>query len=84
LHELGVATDHALYRNTVRAWIASVEAAALDWLEHGTPDKTLLVRMQTAALADRLSLVHSLDPAAAADGAMTSVLATQQKVRNIP
>lgn len=65
LTELGVPVDHALYRNTARAWIGAVESAALDWLQHGNPEREAFVSMQSMALADRLLHVHRLDPSAA-------------------
>ncbi|TNE87001.1 MAG: TetR/AcrR family transcriptional regulator [Deltaproteobacteria bacterium] len=70
LDELGVPPDHALYRSTARAWIGSVEAAALDRLQHGDPDRDAFVSMQARALADRLLHVHRLDPGAASPRAI--------------
>lgn len=78
LTELGVPLDNALFRSTTRAWIASVEAAALDRMEHGSPSEDLLVRMQTRALADRLLLVHTLQPGIADEDTMALVAKTRQ------
>jgi len=70
---IGASAEHPLYRNTVRAWIGAVEAAALDWLSSGSPDRDVLVALHTRALADRLAYVDSLAPGVASDGAMQFV-----------
>ena len=73
LAELGV-PGHPLFRHTVRAWIGSVEAAALDRLQHGSPDRDHFVAIQSQALADRLVHAHGLDPAAASTGVIQAAL----------
>jgi AcrR family transcriptional regulator len=49
-------------RLALRAWIGFVEAASLDWLEHGGVDRKTLRATLSAALANAMVTAGSLDP----------------------
>ncbi|PZG09398.1 TetR/AcrR family transcriptional regulator [Nonomuraea aridisoli] len=60
--QMGVEEPGPVLRTTLRSWVASVEAAGLDWLEHRDIDRSTLERM----LVDHM--VALLGVAAAHDG----------------
>lgn len=62
LERLSPQVDHPLLRNTLRSWLGGVEAGALDWLVHRTPDRDTFVRVQAAALAGRVLFLHRAFP----------------------
>ncbi|TDD57033.1 TetR/AcrR family transcriptional regulator [Nonomuraea terrae] len=66
--QMGVEEPGPVLRTTLRSWIASVEAAGLDWLEHRDIDRSTLEKM----LVDHM--VALLGVAAAHDGDVAGLM----------
>ncbi|MFI7616233.1 TetR/AcrR family transcriptional regulator [Nonomuraea terrae] len=66
--QMGVEEPGPVLRTTLRSWIASVEAAGLDWLEHRDIDRSTLEKM----LVDHM--VALLGVAAAHDGDVAGLI----------
>lgn len=60
---LSIESPRPVLRLTLRSWLGFVEAAVLDWLDHGRDvDRTLLRATMAIALTNSLQTVAQLDP----------------------
>ncbi|MFD0469455.1 hypothetical protein ACFQ0B_14895 [Nonomuraea thailandensis] len=66
--QMGVEEPSPVLRTTLRSWIASVETAGLDWLEHRDLERPMLERMLVQ------HMVALLGVAAAHDGDVARLL----------
>ncbi len=61
---VGLDQPRPIFRNAARAWVGAVEAASLDWLEHGDIERETLVEMLLASLGAGLMIASEKDPEA--------------------
>ncbi|HTV25107.1 MAG TPA: hypothetical protein VMG12_40715, partial [Polyangiaceae bacterium] len=61
---LGIARPRAILRSALRVWIAMVEGASLDWLEHRDLEPEVLREILVAAYLNVCQQVHARDPRA--------------------
>lgn len=66
LTQTEIETPSAVLRVTLHGWMASVESAALDYLDTGQPDRAVLEQLLVGHLIAMLIPTASLDPALAA------------------
>ncbi|MDP4509608.1 TetR/AcrR family transcriptional regulator [Nonomuraea sp. NBC_00507] len=59
--QMGVEEPSPVLRTTLRSWIASVETAGLDWLEHRDIERPTLERMLVAQMAALLGVAATHD-----------------------
>ncbi|WP_245641954.1 TetR/AcrR family transcriptional regulator [Nonomuraea candida] len=59
--QMGVEEPSPVLRTTLRSWIASVETAGLDWLEHRDIERPTLERMLVAHMAALLGVAATHD-----------------------
>ncbi|WP_090770890.1 TetR/AcrR family transcriptional regulator [Nonomuraea maritima] len=63
--QMGVEEAGPALRTTLRSWIACVEAAGLDWLEHRDVDRPALERMLVDQMVALLGVAAAHDPGVA-------------------
>lgn len=61
-YELGVETPGPALRVTLRSWIASVETAGLDWLEHRDMARRDLERLLVGQVVALMEVAGGHDP----------------------
>jgi hypothetical protein len=61
---LGISRPRALLRSALRAWIAMLEGASLDWLEHRDLEPEVLRELLVAGYVAVCQQVHARDPKA--------------------
>lgn len=66
LEGLGLERPSPIFRNAARAWIGSVEAASIDWLQHRDVDKDTLLSMLLQTLLATMTIASQTDPQAGA------------------
>lgn len=62
LHDFRIARPRPVLRGALRAWIAMVEGASLDWIEHPELDRNHLRELLIAGYAAMLGKALELDP----------------------
>jgi hypothetical protein len=62
LSNLGVAKPRPVLRGALRAWIAMVEGASLDWIEHPELERNALRDLLIAGYAATLAKAFEIDP----------------------
>lgn len=62
--QIGVSRPRALLRSALRAWIAMLEGASLDWLEHRDLEPEVLRELLVAGYLAVCAQVHHHDPKA--------------------
>ncbi len=67
LDGLGLQRPSPVFRNAARAWIGSVEAASIDWLQHRDLEKHTLLGMLLQSLLATMTIASHTDPEAGAD-----------------
>lgn len=64
LEGMGLTQPRPVFRLAARSWIGQVEAACLEWLERGEPDRATVVKLLLGALYGTLFTAKQLDPSA--------------------
>lgn len=62
LHGIGLQEPRPVFRTAARAWIGSVEAASIDWIEHRDIDRDTLVSLLLQTLLATLTIAKQADP----------------------
>ncbi|GAB3877569.1 hypothetical protein GCM10027612_00620 [Microbispora bryophytorum subsp. camponoti] len=62
VHQMGVDAPGPALRVTLRSWIASVETAGLDWLEHRDMERAELERLLVDQMVALLRAASGHDP----------------------
>ena len=64
LEGMGLSQPRPVFRLAARSWIGQVEAACLEWLDRGAPDRETVVKLLLGALYGTLATAKQLDPEA--------------------
>lgn len=64
LQGIGLQEPRPVFRIAARAWIGSVEASSLDWIEHRDVERATLVSLLLQSLLATLTIAKNLDPGA--------------------
>lgn len=64
LEGMGLTHPRPIFRLAARSWIGQVEAACLEWLDRGEPDRETVVKLLLGSLYGTLMAAKALDPEA--------------------
>jgi AcrR family transcriptional regulator len=70
------------FQLAARAWVGTVEAASLQWIDRPDPTRPALIRMMVAALAALLAQAAALEPKAAASLDLAALAAAMAALRD--